>query len=64
MTYSTLDYQIRDRILTITLNRPDKLNAFTVTMANELIDAFNSASIDDDVGAIIVTGAGRALLSR
>lgn len=60
MTYSTLDYQIRDRILTITLNRPDKLNAFTVTMANELIDAFNSASIDDDVGAIIVTGAGRA----
>jgi len=60
LTYSTLDYQVRDRILTITLNRPDKLNAFTVTMANELIDAFNSASIDDDVGAIIVTGAGRA----
>lgn len=60
MTYSTLDYQVKDRILTITLNRPDKLNAFTVTMANELIDAFNSASIDDDIGAIIVTGAGRA----
>lgn len=60
MTYSTLDYQIRDRILTITLNRPDKLNAFTVTMANELIDAFNSASVDDEIGAIIVTGAGRA----
>ena len=60
MTYSTLDYQVKDRILTITLNRPDKLNAFTVTMANELIDAFNSASIDDDICAIIVTGAGRA----
>tara|TARA_R110002072_G_scaffold170552_2_gene324236 strand:- start:180254 stop:181132 length:879 start_codon:yes stop_codon:yes gene_type:complete len=60
LTYSTLDYQVKDRILTITLNRPDKLNAFTVTMANELIDAFNSASIDDDIGAIIVTGAGRA----
>lgn len=60
MTYETLDYRINDRILTITLNRPDKLNAFTVTMANELIDAFNRASADDDVGAIIVTGAGRA----
>lgn len=60
MTYETLDYRINDRILTITLNRPDKLNAFTVTMAIELIDAFNRASVDDEVGAVIVTGAGRA----
>lgn len=60
MNYETLDYQIADRILTITLNRPDKLNAFTVTMANELVDAFTRASADDAVGAIIVTGAGRA----
>lgn len=60
MNYETLDYQIADRILTITLNRPDKLNAFTVTMANELINAFTRASADDAVGAIIVTGAGRA----
>lgn len=60
MNYETLDYQIDDRILTITLNRPDKLNAFTVTMANELVDAFIRASADDAVGAIIVTGAGRA----
>ncbi|MDP3517656.1 MAG: crotonase/enoyl-CoA hydratase family protein [Pseudohongiella sp.] len=60
MSYTTLDYQIDDRILTITLNRPDKMNAFTVTMANELIDAFNRASADDAVGAVIVTGAGRA----
>ena len=60
MTYTTLDWQLNDRILTLTLNRPDKLNAFTVTMANELIDAFNRASADDEVGAIIVTGAGRA----
>lgn len=60
MNYETLDYQIADRILTITLNRPDKLNAFTVTMANELVDAFTHASADDAVGAIIVTGAGRA----
>ena len=60
MSYSTIDYTISDRILTITLSRPDALNAFTVEMANELIDAFNRASEDDAVGAIIVTGAGRA----
>jgi enoyl-CoA hydratase/carnithine racemase len=60
VTYTTLDWQVNDRILTLTLNRPDKLNAFTVTMANELIHAFNRASLDDEVGAIIVTGAGRA----
>lgn len=60
MNYETLDCQLNDRILTITLNRPDKLNAFTVTMANELVDTFDSASNNDDVGAIIVTGAGRA----
>ncbi|MBB3046800.1 enoyl-CoA hydratase/carnithine racemase [Litorivivens lipolytica] len=60
MTYSTLDYQIQDHILTLTLNRPEQMNAFTVTMANELIDAFNRASEDDEVRAIVVTGAGKA----
>lgn len=60
MTYSTIDYRIADRILTITLNRPDQLNSFTVEMARELIDAFERASADDAIGAIIVTGAGRA----
>ena len=60
LTYETLDYQIQDRVLTVTLNRPDKLNAFTVTMANELVDAFQRASKDDAVGAVIVTGAGKA----
>ena len=58
--YTTLAYDIEDRILTITLNRPDKLNAFTVTMANELIDAFERAHADDNIDAVIVTGAGRA----
>jgi len=58
--YQTLGYAIDDRILTITLNRPDKLNAFTVEMAHELIDAFGRASEDDAVGAVVVTGAGRA----
>ena len=60
MTYETLDYTVRDGILTLTLNRPDKLNSFTVTMADELIAAYDRASADDEVGAIVVTGAGRA----
>ncbi|RLA45051.1 MAG: enoyl-CoA hydratase [Gammaproteobacteria bacterium] len=60
MTYNTLLYQVADNILTLTLNRPEQLNAFTVEMAEELIHAFNRASNDDDVGAIVVTGAGRA----
>jgi len=60
MAYNTLDWQITDRVLTLTLNRPEQLNAFTVEMAEELIDAYNRASEDDAVGAIVVTGAGRA----
>jgi enoyl-CoA hydratase/carnithine racemase len=60
MTYSTLDYQVVDGILTLTLNRPDAMNAFTVTMANELVAAFGQAGRDDAVKAIVVTGAGKA----
>lgn len=60
MTYATLKYEVAERILTLTLNRPDSLNAFTVEMAHELIDAFQRASEDDGIGAIVVTGAGRA----
>jgi enoyl-CoA hydratase/carnithine racemase len=60
MTYETLDEALDDGVLTLTLNRPDQLNAFTVTMANELIAAFGRASEDDAVRAIVVTGAGRA----
>lgn len=60
MPYKTLDATNSDRILTITLNRPDAMNAFTVEMANELVDVFNQASMDDAVGCIVVTGAGRA----
>lgn len=60
MGYSTLSLDTRDHILTLTLNRPDALNAFTVDMADELIDVFNQASEDDNVRVIVVTGAGRA----
>lgn len=60
MTYQTIDYSIANKIATITLNRPDKMNAFTVEMANELIDAFTKAGGDDAVSVVIVTGAGKA----
>jgi enoyl-CoA hydratase/carnithine racemase len=49
-----------DGVLTVTLNRPERMNAFTVTMCNELVDAFGRASADDAVRALVVTGAGRA----
>ncbi len=60
MTYETIKYEISEHILTITLNRPDKLNAFTGQMMAELIAAFDAADADDEVRAIILTGAGRA----
>lgn len=60
MTYQTLLYQVENRILTITLNRPEQMNAFTVEMANELEHAFKTASDDDNIGVIVVTGAGKA----
>ena len=61
MKFNTLDWVVSpDGILTLTLNRPDKMNAFTVEMANELEAAFNGASADDTVRAVVVTGAGRA----
>jgi enoyl-CoA hydratase/carnithine racemase len=60
LNYQTLNWAVADGILTLTLNRPEQLNAFTVEMADELVDAFGHASRDDAVRAIVVTGAGRA----
>ena len=59
MQYSTILYNITDNILTITLNRPEKLNAFNRNMMSEMIDALDQADSDDNIRAIIVTGAGR-----
>ena len=53
-------YAVDNGIATITLNRPEKLNAFTETMRLELIAAFDTIDADDGVRAVIVTGAGRA----
>jgi enoyl-CoA hydratase/carnithine racemase len=58
--YTTLSYDVADGILTLTLDRPEQLNAFTVEMADELVDAFTRASTDGEVRAIVVTGSGRA----
>jgi enoyl-CoA hydratase/carnithine racemase len=51
--------EVADGVMTITLNRPDRLNAWTAKMADELIEAFDRADADDDVRAVIMTGAGR-----
>jgi len=59
MDYQQIIYDIDEGILTITLNRPEKLNAFTGQMMTEMINALDRADADDTVKAIIVTGAGR-----
>lgn len=59
MSFQEIRYEVADHVLTITLNRPERLNAFTPTMGRELIEAFDRADADDDVRAIIVTGEGR-----
>ena len=63
MPFETIKYEVADQILTITLNRPDKLNAFNPTMQHELIEAFDKADADDNIRAIIVTGEGRNFCS-
>jgi enoyl-CoA hydratase/carnithine racemase len=59
MSYEQIIYEVEDGILTITLNRPDRLNAYTDQMRDEIMTALDSADADDNVKAIIFTGAGR-----
>ncbi len=59
VAYEQLLYDTRDGVATITLNRPDRLNAWTQTMQRELKAAFGQAEADQDVRVIVVTGAGR-----
>ncbi len=59
MDFEQITTELADGVLTITLNRPDRLNAWTARMGRELIEAFDRADADDEVRAIIVTGAGR-----
>jgi enoyl-CoA hydratase/carnithine racemase len=59
VTYETIDYKVEDKVATITLNRPDRLNAFTTQMAKELLNVLDVIDNDDDVRVVVVTGAGR-----
>ncbi|PLS22968.1 crotonase/enoyl-CoA hydratase family protein [Neptunicoccus cionae] len=59
MSFDTILTDVADNIMTLTLNRPEKLNAFNNTMMEEMIAALDMADADDDVRAIVVTGAGR-----
>ncbi len=60
MEYQQIKYEVEDRILTITLNRPEQMNTYNMTQHYELIDAFDQADNDDNIRAIIITGAGKA----
>jgi enoyl-CoA hydratase/carnithine racemase len=64
MPYETVRYEVDESILTITLNRPDKLNAFTTQMLHEMIDAFDRADKDDAIRAVIVHRGGAGVLRR
>jgi enoyl-CoA hydratase/carnithine racemase len=59
MAFEEILYEVEEGVLTLTLNRPERLNAWTPTMQAELIEAFDRADADDEVRAVIVTGAGR-----
>lgn len=60
MAFSTIKYEKDGAILTITLNRPDRMNAFTEEMAHELVEAIDMADADNNIRAIILTGEGKA----
>ncbi len=64
MDYTQIAYDVSDRIATITLDRPDQLNAFTGRMMNELLDALDRVDADDGVRAVVVTGPGQGVLRR
>src|SRR3954470_576009 len=59
MSYQQIAYEVADHVATITLDRPDRLNAFTVKMQRELCAAFDEADADPEVRAVVVTGRGR-----
>jgi enoyl-CoA hydratase/carnithine racemase len=60
MSYEEIRYAVDGRVATITLHRPERMNAFTPRMCRELVEALDAADADDDVRVVVVTGAGRA----
>jgi 2-(1,2-epoxy-1,2-dihydrophenyl)acetyl-CoA isomerase len=63
MSYKCLQYEIQDRVATLTLNRPERLNALGDTLREDLYDAIQKSQADDDVGVLVITGAGRGFCS-
>jgi 2-(1,2-epoxy-1,2-dihydrophenyl)acetyl-CoA isomerase len=63
MTYKCLLYDVRDRIATLTLNRPDRLNALGDTLRDDLYDAVAKSAADPEVRVLVITGAGRGFCS-
>lgn len=63
MTYECLLYEVRDRIATLTLNRPERLNALGGTLRDDLYDAITKSAADPNVGVLVITGAGRGFCS-
>ena len=59
MNFGTVIYESKDRVATLTLNRPDRLNAISETMPEDIAAAFNHAAADDSVHVVVLTGAGR-----
>jgi enoyl-CoA hydratase/carnithine racemase len=64
MGYEHILYEVKDRITTVTLNRPEKLNAWTTTMGHEVKQAMTEAGRDEAVRAIVLTGSGRGFCGR
>ena len=63
MTYETLLYALKDNVATLTLNRPDRLNALNDALRDDLYDAVNKAAADPEVRVLVITGAGRGFCS-
>ena len=63
MDFGTVIYESKDRVATLTLNRPERLNAINETMPEDISAAFNHAATDDSVHVIVLTGAGRGFCS-
>jgi len=63
MTYECLLYEVKDRIATLTLNRPERLNALSDTLRDDLYDAVTKSAADPSVGVLVITGAGRGFCS-
>ena len=63
MTYECLLYEVKDRIATLTLNRPERLNALSDTLRDDLYDAVTKSASDPNVGVLVITGAGRGFCS-